>query len=104
MLQQNLHVDSEQLAAFCQGWKIVEFSLFGSVLRYDFEPESDVDVLVTFAPDAEWSLFDVVEMQDELSEIFGRPVDLVERRAVEHSANYIRREAILNSAQVVYVA
>ncbi len=94
----------EAIQAFCERWKIVEFSLFGSILRDDFRPDSDVDVLVTFAPDAEWSLFDIVNMRDELKEIFGRQVDLAEREGVEQTRNYLLRKAILNTAQVVYVA
>ena len=93
--------DRETLTAFCQRWRIAELAFFGSVLRYDFRPESDVDVLVAFAPDACWGLLDFVVMQDELSTILGRQVDLVSRRAVEHSSNWIRREAILGSAERV---
>jgi uncharacterized protein len=74
------------------------------VLRDDFRPESDVDVLVTFAPGAHWSLFDMVRMQKELESILGREVDLVERKAVEQSENYIRRKRILGSLVPVYVA
>lgn len=97
-------IDREKIAEFCQRWKIAEFALFGSVLRDNFRPDSDVDVLVTFAPDAEWSLFDDVDMEEELSAIFGRKVDLVSRRAVERSDNWIRRKAILSTAEPVYVA
>ncbi len=97
-------IDREKVADFCRRWKITEFALFGSVLRDDFRPDSDVDVLVTFAPDAEWSLFDDVDMEEELSAIFGRKVDLVSRRAVERSDNWIRRKAILSTAEPVYVA
>jgi uncharacterized protein len=68
---------SDQLAEFCRRWQIRELALFGSVLREDFRPESDVDVLVTFAPGASWGLFDHVRMEDELSHLFGRRVDLV---------------------------
>src|SRR5712692_7250524 len=96
-------IDREKIAEFCRRWKITEFALFGSVLRDDFRPDSDVDVLVTFAPDAEWSLFDDVDMEEELSAIFGRKVDLVSRRAVERSDNWIRRKAILSTAEPVYV-
>lgn len=67
----------------------MQMALFGSVLRDDFGPESDVDVLVSFAPDARWSLFDLVAMQNELKTTVGREVDLVERSAVEQSENYI---------------
>jgi predicted nucleotidyltransferase len=77
--------------------------LFGSVLRDDFRPDSDVDVLVTFAPEAEWSLFDHVTMEEELSSILGHKVDLVSRRAIERSRNWIRRKAILEAAEPFYV-
>lgn len=98
----NFYISQEALAAFCRRWKIVKLELFGSVLREDFRPDSDIDVLVTFAPDAEWTLLDLVEMRDEFAELVGREVDLVERHAVERSQNYIRRKSILNSAQVIY--
>jgi len=90
--------DREKLRDFCRKWKITEFSLFGSVVRDDFGPESDVDVMVRFADDAEWSLFDEVHMEDELVEIFGRDIDLLTRRAVERSRNAIRRDSILTNA------
>lgn len=97
-----LHIDDEKLREFCVRWKITELALFGSVVRDDFGPESDVDVLVSFAPEVRWTLLDHVRMRDELMEMFGRSVDLVTRRAVERSANYLRRREILGSAQVVY--
>jgi len=97
-------IDHEQIAEFCRRWKITEFALFGSVLRDDFRPDSDVDVLVTFAPDARYSLFDLVHIEEELKEILGRKVDLVERKAIERSENYIRRQHILSSVQTIYVA
>jgi uncharacterized protein len=100
----NIQVSKERIAEFCQKWKIVELSFFGSVLREDFRPDSDVDVLVTFAPDRCYSLFDLVHMEEELEKLLGRKVDLVERRAIEQSENYIRRKHILNSAQAIYVA
>ena len=99
-----IEIPSEQIAGFCQRWKITEFGLFGSVLREDFGPESDVDVLVTFAPEARWSLFDLVLMENELCWILKHEVDLVEREAVARSPNYIRRRNILQSAQVIYAA
>ena len=100
----NIEFPKERIAGFCQKWKIVELSFFGSVLRDDFRPDSDVDVLVTFAPDGRYSLFDLVHIEAELEKMLGRKVDLVERGAVEQSENYIRRKHILNSAQTVYVA
>lgn len=104
MVAPRIPVDRERIADFCRRWQITEFALFGSVLREDFRPDSDVDVLVTFAPEVRHSLFDLVHMQDELELIFGRKVDLVERRAVEYSENYIRRRHILSSVEPVYVA
>ena len=93
-----------KIGEFCRKWKITDLALFGSVLREDFRPDSDVDVLVTFEPHARWSLMDVVQMQDELEMVLGRKIDLVERRAIERSENYIRRRHILESAEPVYVA
>jgi len=92
----------DQITAFCRKWQITELSLFGSVLREDFRPDSDIDVLVVFSPEAKHSLFDLVYMEHELKELFGRDVDLVEKQAVERSENYIRRKHILDSAEVIY--
>lgn len=97
-------IPEERLRACCLRWKIVELALFGSVLREDFRPDSDVDVLVRFAPNAGHGLFDLVTMQDELSGIVGRPVDRVTRPAIEASRNALRRKSILESAEVIYVA
>lgn len=97
-------IPADGLAAFCERWQVAELALFGSVVREDFGPESDVDVLITFDPRARHTLFDIVRMQDELSRVLDREVDLVTRAAVEGSWNYIRRKAILESAQVVYAA
>ena len=95
---------SEKLAGYCKRWHIKELALFGSVLRDDFGPESDIDVLVSFLPEAEHGLFDMVNMEEELGQLLGRKVDLVSRRAVEQSRNYIRRRAVLESAEVIYAA
>jgi len=92
------------IADFCQRWRIAELSLFGSVLREDFGPGSDVDILVRFEPESRHTLFDMVRMQDELQAMLGRPVDLVSKRAVEESRNTLRREAILNGAEILYAA
>jgi uncharacterized protein len=104
MVASNLKLPTEPIERFCRRWKVAELALFGSVLRGDFHPESDVDVLVTFTPDANWSIFDLMTMEEELSGLLGRKVDLVERRAVEQSENYIRRRHILATAEPVYVA
>jgi hypothetical protein len=89
---------------FCAKWKIVELAVFGSFARADANPQSDVDVLVTFAEDSGWMVFDLVTMKDELEAIFGREVDLVSRRGLEMSRNHIRKQAILSSALVLYAA
>jgi hypothetical protein len=97
-------LDADKIAAFCRKWKIGEFSLFGSVLRDDFGPDSDVDVLVRFADDAAWGLFDLCRMEDELREMLGREVDLVTRRSIEESPNWIRRQHIFDHMETIHVA
>ena len=92
----------QAIEEFCERWKISEMSLFGSALRDDLGPDSDIDLLVSFAPEADWSLFDHLHMEEELSGILGRKVDLVSKRAVERSTNWIRKKAILESARPVY--
>ena len=99
-----LDIPRDRLADFCRKWKIAELSLFGSVLREDFGPGSDVDVLVEFAADAQVSSFDLLDMREELAVLFGRPVDILTRRSVERSSNAWKRAAILGQAQRVYAA
>src|SRR5215208_6320174 len=98
------HFPQAEIEQFCHRWKITELAAFGSVLRQDFSPESDIDLLVTFDPEVHWTLFDMVHMRDELSALLGREVDLVSRRGVETSRNPIRRDAILSSARPIYAA
>ena len=97
----NIDVPMEKIAEFCRRWKVRRFSLFGSVLRDDFGPDSDVDVLVSLQPDSTWDLLDLVDMRDELTALFGREVDLVEEEGLR---NPFRRSSILSTRQVVYVA
>ncbi len=104
MIKQKVSIPYKKIADFCQRWKIVEFSLFGSSLREDFRSDSDIDVLVTFAPDTRVSLFDLVDMEDELKNVFGREVDLVEKDSIVQSENYIRRKSILENTKVIYAA
>ena len=101
---ENILLPQKKIADFCHRWQINELALFGSVLRDDFEPDSDLDVLVTFAPGADWSLFDHLRMEEELSHLLNREIDLLSRQAVECSHNKLRRQEILNTAQVVYVS
>jgi predicted nucleotidyltransferase len=96
-----LDISEKQLEQFCLKWKVKELSLFGSVLRDDFRPESDIDVLVSFVPDAPWTLWDLMEMKEELESLFNRPVDLVEKEALR---NPWRKREILNTYEVLYAA
>ncbi|MCX5894118.1 MAG: nucleotidyltransferase family protein [Deltaproteobacteria bacterium] len=101
MPQPKINIPRKKIEAFCRRWKVKEFALFGSVLREDFRPDSDIDVLASFAPGGGITFDNRVEMQDELAEIFGRKVDLVEREAVR---NPFRRHNILTTREVVYAA
>lgn len=103
----------EKITEFCQRWQITEFALFGSVLRDDFRDDSDIDVLVTFAPTAKRGLTETLQMRDELQAIFGgaslghglhRDVDLIVKAAIERSENWLRRKNILESAKIIYAA
>jgi uncharacterized protein len=94
-----IEIPAERLESFCHKWRVRELSLFGSVLRDDFGPESDVDVLVSFADDAPWSLWDLTAMGDELAALVGRPVDLVEKEGLR---NPFRRHTILKTRKVIY--
>jgi len=102
MAKLRIEIPKEQIADFCQRWQISELALFGSALRYDFGAESDLDVLVTFEPGAEWGLLDHVRMEQELAGLLGCKVDLLTKRAVERSPNRILRREILGTAEVLY--
>lgn len=97
----NIDVPTERIEAFCRKWKIKELSLFGSVLRDDFGPDSDVDVLVEFEPDPPWGLYEIVDMQDELTEMFAHEVHIAMKPGLK---NPFRRHEILRSRRVVYAA
>jgi uncharacterized protein len=101
-VKQNIDISITAVAAFCDRWQIVEFALFGSVLRDDFRPDSDIDVLTTLSDDAPTTLFDLVNMREELEIMFQRPVDIVLRDGIESSQNYLRKQAILSSAIKIY--
>ncbi len=94
-----MDLPKRRIAAMCRKWKAREMALFGSVLRDDFGPDSDVDVLVTFEDDAPWNLWDLLDMREELRDVFGREVDLVEERSLN---NPFRRRSILRSKEVIY--
>ena len=104
MKKLRISIPRAKIEDFCRRWKIVELSFFGSVLREDFRPNSDVDILVEFSPTSSWGLLDLAKMEEELSQIFNRPVDLVNKKAVRNSHNWIRKQNILESAEVYYAA
>ena len=97
-----LNYNPEKLQRFCRERGIARLELFGSALREDFHADSDVDLLATLRDDARPTLLDWADMQEKLAELFGRPVDLVSRRAIEHSRNRYRKHAILSSATPIY--
>lgn len=101
LVRDRIKASPTQIAEFCQRWHITEFALFGSVLRDDFRPDSDIDVLVTFAPNPGWSLFDWVDMKEELETLCGRKVDIADK---EELKNPYRRHEILRTHQVIYAS
>ena len=96
-----IEIDKDRIIEFCQKWMIAEFAIFGSALRDDFHPDSDVDVLTTFLDNADWSLYDWMDMIDELEVIFGRNVDLLSSRGLR---NPFRKQEILKTRKVIYAA
>lgn len=94
-----LNATPSQIAAFCQRWHITEFALFGSVLRDDFRPDSDIDVLVTFPPNYQLTWDARMNMQEEIEDLCGRKVDLVNKHYLN---NPYRRSEILETQQVIY--
>ena len=101
-MNSEVSASKDALAAFCQEHGIERLAVFGSALRENFGPGSDIDVLVEFEPDRMPGLFGLAAMNAELSDVFGRDVDLVTRAEIKGSRNYIRRKSILESAEVVY--
>ena len=99
-----ISIPKEKVVDFCERWNIAELAFFGSVLRDDFGPESDIDVLVNLRPGTSHRISSILHMEKELGSILGREVDLVFRSDVERSRNYLRREAVLKSAEVFYEA
>lgn len=102
ILYHRLGVTPAQLAEFCQTAQITELALFGSILRDDFRPDSDIDMLVTFIPDCKISLLDFVGLEQDLEDWLHREVDLVEKETIKQDRNWIRRKEILNNYQVIY--
>ena len=101
MAHPQINIPMDKIRDFCLRWKIVEFALIGSVLRDDFRPDSDIDVLLSFEANAGWSLYDIVDMKDELKAMFGREIDIVEKEAIR---NPYRRRVMLTDKEVLYAA
>jgi len=97
----SLEIPNHVIEGFCRKWNIRELAIFGSALRSDFRPDSDLDVLATFAKDADWSVFDHSRMSEELSALLGRRVDIIEQA---HLNNPFRRKEILATRRVIYVS
>lgn len=101
IVRDRLGVDPHLIDEFCRKWRIRELSLFGSALRVDFGPDSDVDLLAAFESPNPWTLWDLVDMHDELRAMFGREVDLIPQKGL---TNRIRQEEILRTRRVLYAA
>jgi uncharacterized protein len=97
-------VSYEEMRALSRKWRINRLSVFGSALSGQLRPDSDIDLLVEFEPDEEWSLMDLIRAEAEFAAVFGRRVDLVDKNSLERSSNWIRRDAILKTAEVIYAA
>ncbi|HLP47995.1 MAG TPA: nucleotidyltransferase domain-containing protein [Candidatus Kapabacteria bacterium] len=97
--KEQLQIPMSMVENFCRRWQIREFSIFGSALREDFSSRSDVDVLLSFLENAQWGLFELLDMKDELKKIFGREVDIVEKEGIR---NPFRRREILRTRKVIY--
>jgi uncharacterized protein len=97
-----IELPMQRIAEFCHTWQVTEFALFGSVLRDDFRPDSDIDIMVQFHPEAHPTFNTLDQMETELKTIFDRDIDLITRQGIETSRNYLRRQEILSSAQVIY--
>lgn len=103
-MNRHITIPKDEINSFCRRNHIRSLGLFGSAVREDFGPGSDVDVLIEFEQVYRPGLMELVGMQEELTRIFGQKVDLIERQAVERSENYIRRRHILESVEPIYVA
>jgi predicted nucleotidyltransferase len=97
-------IPRKKIEEFCKRWKIIKFYFFGSILRKDFHTTSDIDVLVEFSDKTSWGLFDHAAMEEELSKILKRPVDIVNKKVIINSRNWIRKQNILESARIYYAA
>jgi hypothetical protein len=100
-MEPRIPIPTRELADICRRYAIAELSLFGSVLRDDFGPNSDIDLLIVFAPGQRPPLEKWIALHDEMEALFNRPVDLVERRLI---INPFRRHEILTTRRVLHAA
>jgi uncharacterized protein len=101
-LQKNgISLNYKEILSICNKYKINEFSIFGSSLRDDFSKDSDIDVMVSFQKDSNISLFDLIEIEQGLSKLLGRDIDLVEKESLK---NPIRKKNILATREIIYAA
>jgi predicted nucleotidyltransferase len=103
-IYKRLQIPPQQLERFCEDHLIAELAVFGSILRDDFTPNSDVDLLISYLPSAPRGLLEKIHLKQQLESLFNRPVDLLSKTSLEKSPNWIRRQEILNSAEVIYRA
>ena len=99
-----IEIDDQALGAFCDKWGVAELAVFGSALRADFRPDSDIDFLVTWLPGVRRSWHDIFTMRQELEAMFGREAGIAQRHVVERDPNPFRRRNILGSATRLYAA
>lgn len=101
-IEQRLGISINEISSFCQNWGITEMALFGSVLREDFQPDSDIDFLITFAPNVTQGLLTLARIKNELELMLNRPVDIAIKDSIKTSENWIIRREILTTAQIIY--
>lgn len=101
-LQQRFGLSMPEIATFCQRWRITELSLFGSVLGNQFHSDSNIDILIRLAPNTRQGLLTLTKIKHDLEASTERAVDIALKEAIETSENWIRRNEILKTAQVIY--
>lgn len=101
-IEKRLGLPLAKMIAFCQHWQISELAAFGSILREDFQADSDIDLLIQFAPQAPQGLLTLAKIKHELEACSNRKIDIATKESVENSSNPFRRGEILNTAQVIY--
>ena len=104
MTIRNINIQEEQLREICKRYLIRELAIFGSTLREDFNDKSDIDLLIEFEPKSGITLFNIVDLKEEFEKLFGRDVDIVSKKAIQRSRNYLKRKAILENFKVIYVS